>query len=427
MTGKMIKPKICFFASRRYWDNAGKLQEAFEKMRQEMADISGDVCLISSDEEAETLEPGDVMVAVPMSGATQQPVMNAAKKFAVVCLYPGYINGNFNEAVAKQMLFLNAAPALMDVYGVIKRENTHVFLCLNPETLKRTLRAVKGYFKLQSSRLLLIGAVEPWVISAGRDLGVYKDKLGVEIETVQLDEVIRHYNETDPKAAKELYHMWKERACKIFEPAESDILNAARLCIALQRLIRSYHADGAALACFNLLQKLNTTSCLAVSYINNNTDYVVACEGDTDSAVTMLMMRTLTDGALWMANPNLQQDKSVNFVHCTAPVRISGTQCQYTLRSHHESGIGVSTQVDFPDGLTLTACRISDMASKITVHTATGKKGVYEPSCRTQYNIMFDDFDKYIKNVLGCHQVFAFKDISEAVKIIAGLLGLQVL
>ena len=134
-----------------------------------------------------------------------------------------------------------------------------------------------------------------------------------------------------------------------------------------------------AIACFNLLS-LGTTSCLGVSYINDCTAQMAACEGDLDSAVTMLMMKRLTDTKPWMANPGLHPKGIVNFSHCTAPLAVDGRQdCPYILRSHHESGIGVSLQVEIPGSVRLTACRVSGVWGTFT---GAGRDGGTGPAGR---------------------------------------------
>lgn len=146
-----------------------------------------------------------------------------------------------------------------------------------------------------------------------------------------------------------------------------------------------------------------------------------------DSAVTMLMMKHLTSTKLWMANPGLQPDGTVNFSHCTAPICCMGDPLPCTLRSHHESGIGVSLQVELPQKKRVTACRISDEASKMTVHLGYSAAGPYETACRTQMHVRFDDAPHYLRTVLGCHQVFAFEDVEEKLLRLAALFGLDVL
>lgn len=418
---------VYFFYSKRYWTDGEFLNDSLEDMKADFIGIGSKVMFIDAEDGFPEDEGGRVMVAVPMSGAVQPVVLKAAEKFDAVCIYPGYVEDNFNEKARLGMLELNAAPAVMDIYAVLKRKKEHVFLCENIEDLKSTIRAADAYFKIQGSKLVLIGDTEPWVISSSRDFDIYRDRLGVEIINISLDDMIRKYEKVTAEEARELYDTWKFGAYEIVEPTDADITNASRLIVTLLRIIEENEADGIAVACFDLLHRLNTTACLSLSHINSKTDYIAACEGDLDSAVTMLFMKQLTDARLWMANPNLQKDKTVNFVHCTAPTESNGVSFSYKLRNHHESGIGVSPQVDFPDGLRLTAIRISDDASTITINTGTGENGTREPTCRTQYRVKFDDYESYIKNVLGCHQVFVFDDISKEAAILADMFKLKLL
>jgi hypothetical protein len=72
----------------------------------------------------------------------------------------------------------------MDTYAVLRRGERPTLLCDSPEALEGSVRAVSAYLGLRGSRLLLIGAVEPWVVSASRDLSLYKSRFGVEIEQI---------------------------------------------------------------------------------------------------------------------------------------------------------------------------------------------------------------------------------------------------
>ena len=128
-----------------------------------------------------------------------------------------------------------------------------------------------------------------------------------------------------------------------------------------------------------------------------------------------------------MANPNLLGDGRINFVHCTAPTSVLGAPCPYRLRSHHESGIGVSTEVELPDGLTLTACRFSAETGRLSVRRAIGRRGEAQTTCRTQYEVTLSDYGAYLADPLGCHQVLAFEDISREMAALGEMLGLRVL
>ena len=250
-------------------------------------------------------------------------------------------------------------------------------------------------------------------------------KLGIEIEQIAQEEVANRYLATTEAEARPYYDKYRGGASSCVEPTEQDLMNASRMTAALVATLCEHRADGMAIACFNLLS-LGTTSCVGVSYINDCTDMVAACEGDLDSAVTMLMLKRLTDTKVWMANPGLHPQGVVNFSHCTAPLAVDGHQdCPFILRSHHESGIGASLQVEMPNGVRLTACRISGVWGTYTVQAATGENGPREECCRTQLYVKFDDFDRYVKTALGCHQVFCFEDVTEAFDQLARWMGLQ--
>lgn len=422
-----MKVVLCCFAAHRYWTDKEELQKAFACITDKMEDICTEAYLVDDNFELCTLENNNenLMIALPMSGAVQPNIIKAAKAFSKVLLFTGYIKNTFENDISKKMLINNAAPAVMDVYAVLKREKESVNLCTSLIELQKRVNAASVVEKLKTSRLLAIGQTEPWVISAVKDWNIVKNRFGIEIINVDQSELVEIYNNLE-NSETEYGAEWFDGAQKIIEPTRSDISDATRFQTALINLIEKYNADGAAIACFNLL-KTGTTSCLGVSYINTYTDYVVSCEGDMDSAITMLIMKLLAKDNVWMANPNIQADGTVNFVHCTAPVVINGEKCNYILRNHHESGIGVSTQVELPQNVNLTACRISNNVSQITIQGGVGTKGEYEPSCRTQLCVKFDDYEKYIKTALGCHQIFVFKDIKQELVYLAETLEFEIL
>lgn len=422
-----MKIILCCFASSRYWTNRAELKNAVECIKNDIKTLCDTVILIDEQFNFNYLKEynDSLMVALPMSGGVQPDIIRATEYFEKVLIYAGYVKGNFDDEITKKMVIGNAAPAVMDVYAVLKRKG-NIHLCSNREELKKRINVYQACEKIRGSKLLAIGNTEPWVISAVRDWKVVKDRFGIEIINVTQEELIEIYENTNSDYAEGFYKQWREKSKDVIEPTESDLLNASKFQTALINLIEKYGASGAAVACFNML-KTGTTSCLGVSYINTYTDYVVSCEGDMDSAITMLIMKALAKDSPWMANPNIQPDNTVNFVHCTAPTCINGKECDYILRNHHESGIGVSTQVQLPLNVNMTACRISDNLSKMMVQKCTGTSGEYEPSCRTQLKVKLEDYHKYIYDSLGCHLIFVFEDIKQELIYLAEEFDIEVL
>lgn len=423
-----MKVISAFFASTRYWTEQDKLTTAYKMAAEQMKGITDTCVLIRNGDllELPQAEPEDCLVIVPMSGAVQKVVLEAASKYKFICLFASCVNGNFEQNLCREMLRLNASPTLIDSYAVLKRTHPHALLAVDFDELKRNLKVLRAYSYVANARLLLIGETEPWVVSNSHRLSVYQERLGVEIRQIGYEELLQYYEETKEEETERLVYHFKSRSEKIVEPTDDDMNRACRFAVALVKLIEKYHAAGAALACFHLIEVLNINSCLGVSYINDCTDQFVACEGDMDSAVTMLLMKKLSNDKLWMANPNLQPDKTVNFVHCTAPLTVCGRQCRCTLRNHHETHLGVSPAVEFPAGQEITLCRISRDVSAMTVQKGISVSEPYEDSCRTQMRVKLDDFHKYLDTVLGCHQVITFGDITKELIMLGRLLKMEI-
>ena len=420
-----MKVVYAFYAAHRYWPDEKQLEEA-------CAEVAVSFCggceyeLCWDDRPPLAAAKGDCLVIIPFSGAVQKTILADAQAYQKVILCGAYIRGNASVSVTEAMLRANAAPALMDTWGVLRRTHPNASLVLTQAELKKKLRIAAAAEHISHAKILKIGETEPWVVSNASSSAVYEKQFGVQILPVLQEEVIRRFEALSSEAAQPYQNWFKNNSIHIAEPSDADLLAASRMAAALMQLMEDYEADGAAIACFNLL-KTGTTMCAGVSYINDCTDKAISCEGDMDSVITMLMMKKLTVHKLWMANPGLQPDQTIHFSHCTAPICVMQTPWPTTLRSHHESGIGVSLQVDIPSGIPITACRISDECRKMTIHKGITVPGSYEPACRTQAYVRFNNFEHYLNTVLGCHQVIAFEDISEELNELARIFGVEVL
>lgn len=417
----LTKTMYYFFAARRYWSDEAMLQESYLALARELG-APADCRLVTEPDELVDLEAGQTLVAVPMSGAVQSMILQAAKQSAVTVLLAGYVEGCFSHTHTQRMLERNAAPTVMDCWAVLRRGG-QALLATGQVELEHCRRAAESVCALRSAKLLLVGQPEPWVISVSRETQRYTSLLGVTIEQVEQRELEACYRATGDAAADAFSAPIRAGADGMREPTVGDLRQAGRMGAALSSLLDQHSADGVAVACFSLLST-GTTACLGVSILNDSGRRVAACEGDLDSACTMLLMKGLASTRLWMANPSLQADGTVSFSHCTAPLHICGTPCPYLLRSHHESGIGVSPQVELPLVERVTACRISSEEAAVTIQTAVPVPGPREATCRTQLRVRWDAPDRYLPTALGCHQVFAFEDISHELRLAAGLLGL---
>jgi len=413
------------FFSRKYWPVEDEIVQAIEIIK-ENTDTQDVAVIINGDFSAVPQKDYDALVAVPMSGSVQPDIIHAAKEFKHIALYAAYVQGSLPLEWTNRILCANAAPTVMDVYGVLKRDLEKTVLLLNGhKAFLQYQRACRAYERVKNGRLLMIGEPEPWVISISRNYEDYERNLGVSIVSAEQNELIELYHATNFEEAEAVYQFFRNGAMRIFEPTNEDMIRCARMAWALERLLRRYSADGAAISCFNLIGQTGVNPCIGVSHINSATDRFVACEGDIDSAITMLMMKELTDEKPWMANPILMEDDTITFSHCTAPFLVHGENQAFTLRNHHETGIGVSPCVSYRPGLQMTLLRYSGISNALTVNTGESLPTELLPTCRTQLRIRLADYHRFISNVIGCHQVMTFQNIEKEARLLSELLHVK--
>lgn len=421
-----MKALTALFFSTNYWKDRAEMETAIAAIEEK---FDGDkVAVIDGVSEREIhAQDYDFLIVVPCSGAVQPDILKLGEEFQKIVLFAGYVPGNYELELTDKMLCKNAAPTLMDTYSVLKRDPEKIVsVQKNFADLARCRKVLAAYDRVRAGKILVIRGPEPWVISVSRDYEVYEKNLGIRMEVTSQDELIELYEETTFEEAKEIYAFYREDAREIVEPTEEDLMRCARLAKAMLKLIASHQADGIAIACFNLIGRIQVNPCLGVSYINGETSHFAACEGDVDSAVTMLLMQGLTEEKPWMANPCLQQDETINFAHCTAPLHVHGKKQEFLLRNHHETGVGASPRVFYDLGMRMSMFRYSGVEHALTINMGTSVEGRYEPNCRTQMRIRPDDYNHYMDTVLGCHQVMTFEDIECEMRELCRLLQIEV-
>lgn len=418
MKGRKLRKIAVFFNATKYIPR-DECELIYEKATGEIPFTLDRTYLVQDDALDEVMkEDGDaVCVLMPLSGSVQTSVVRVARHFRSVIFFPASMKGGFSDALSDRLLRANAAPALMDAYAVSKRFSGHIEMMVSFDRVERRMRTLEAEAYIRSAKLLLIGDIEPWVVSSSRDLRAYERKFGFTIEHMPYDELISRFEMTTDEDATSLYRYFMGRGGKLKGVEDEDVRRASRFALSLVRLLDEKEADGCALACFNLIPKIGTTACLAFSYINGQGGKVAACEGDIESLITMLIARKLTTKPLWMANPNLQADGSINFVHCTAPIEIDGER-EYNLMRHHETGKGVSPEVSMPRDSDVSMLRVGNTGEAFTAMRAHAIEAIHENSCRSQMRLMPEDPEKYLRTSLGCHQVMAFEDITEMFRMV---------
>jgi L-fucose isomerase-like protein len=245
-------------------------------------------------------------------------------------------------------------------------------------------RDVEARRLLIQSKIGLIGSPSGWLVASSPDREVVRSVWGPHIVRISLEEFIETLTGTDvPDAVGEPVDAAAREVC---EPTPVDVASAERLYRALGMMAEKDGFDAVALRCFDLVEELGTTGCVALSRLGDD-GITAGCEGDVVSTVAMLWIRFLLGEVSWMANPAAVDvaANSLTLAHCTIPRRMVE---DYALRSHFESGLGVAIAGRLPDGpVTLVRIGGRSMARLWLAEGEVTGAGSSENMCRTQAEV----------------------------------------
>jgi L-fucose isomerase-like protein len=160
---------------------------------------------------------------------------------------------------------------------------------------------------------------------------------------------------------------------------------------------------------------------------------IAGCEGDIDTTLTMLISYYLTNKPVWLANIcSIDRVKNtLTFAHCTIATKLLEDGSKVTLRSHFESGKGVSIQGTLKLGQKVTIARLGGpKMDRMVIATGTIRRSDmgHEHMCRVQVEVRLDGkVEAFINNLLGNHVTIVKGDISSKLQDLCDKLGINVI
>lgn len=253
---------------------------------------------------------------------------------------------------------------------------------------------------MRGARVGVIGNPSDWLIASNIDYDAVAAEFGIEFIQIPLKEVEDEFNSPDLKP-----EAGRLDSYPTVEPNRKDIEMAVRLARAVGNVAKRYELDAFTLKCFDLLDSLHTTGCLALSWLNAE-GIPAGCEGDLPALLSMLMADRLTGQRAFMANPSGidTENNEIILAHCTLPFDMGS---DIVLRSHFESGIGVAIQAAIPLGAATVLKWWGPKMQFGFVSDAEIVENLSNPSlCRTQIRLKLKEPVEYFLNrPLGNHHV----------------------
>jgi hypothetical protein len=322
-----------------------------------------------------------------------------------------------------------------------RRQGHRVALLVSSDLdeLERGLRLLRVIPMMQKSRILLFPPARG--TASACDPKQVKSRLGADVVAIDQKEFLQTLTALDEQAVQAEIDAWTKGAKQILEPNKEDIEKAARISIALQRLVQQEQADGLAIGtCMGWLA--HGFPCLGFARLRDG-GIPAACEGDMDSLLTMLLFQYAVERPGFQGNATFDTSRSALWTaHCTAPLKMDGPdgeEAPYLLRGHSEvQGSGCVPEVQYRVGETITRTKFVNLD---TILASTGEiievpeKAVH--GCRTQIVTKVRDAAKMAENwslsldtedaMTLLHRVVVYGDHMQDLRHLANLMDLKVL
>ena len=306
----------------------------------------------------------------------------------------------------------NSLPAALEMLSYVKSHNEKGRIFHGD--MAKLLKQIKKYAKINSvkhkinnSKIGVIGNPSDWLIASEVDYDEAKNNWGIELVDIKLDEIYESFNKQEDEKVQDIVNKFLVSAEEVVENNQKDTEDAAKVYLALKEIVQKYNLDALTIRCFDLVEKLETTGCLALSYLNDE-GIVAGCEGDVPAAFTMLVIKYLLDEESFMANPYKidSESNNVKFAHCTVPTALC---TNYISRSHFETGIGVGIQGIIPEGPATVLKIGGEKLNKYYLAEGSIDANLNSPhACRTQIEVSFEGIDienYFFENPIGNHHI----------------------
>ncbi len=372
----------------------------------------------------QTLSSGvDALAYIIASGGTEGTILDSAKDVAL----PIFLLANSSD---------NSFAAACEVLPKLRSIGKCTKLIFSEKIGGPAVREMKQIGeiheviqKLRRTRLGLIGDPSPWLVSICTDFQLIRDRIGPRIVQVDLSELVKEVEKIPSSEARRISEGFLSNVLKMIEPTETDVVQAAKIYLGLKSLVEKYDLNAFSIRCFDLIPILGNTGCFAVSKMIDE-GIIAGCEGDIDTTLTMLVLNYLTNEPVWLANTCSidHAENTLTFAHCTIATKLLESTSKVVLRSHFESGKGVSIQGALKREQKVTIVRLGGpRLDRMLIATGVVRQSDmgYERMCRTQVEVRLDgNVEAFIKTPLGNHVVIVRGDVSSRLQGLCDSLGI---
>ncbi|RPH32924.1 MAG: hypothetical protein EHM93_07010 [Bacteroidales bacterium] len=271
-----------------------------------------------------------------------------------------------------------------------------------------------GIRRLHGQRLGLVGNPSDWLVSSVVSPFIMQTRLGVEQVDISWNDII--LDEVKQVAPDFTSLFSSENSSELFE--------SGKVYEGLVSLVPFYKLNALSVDCFSLVNQTCHTACLALSKLNLD-GLPSGCEGDTCSALGLMVGYEVCGVIPWMANTAYINGDKALFAHCTAPANLYK---KFKTQSHYETNNGLALSGELK-GEVVTIFRFENTLNKIfiTLAKVTDHPKI-KNACRTQLEVQLTNAAQdYFKNrPFGNHHLILPGDWVQRLTLASQLLRMEV-
>ena len=308
-----------------------------------------------------------------------------------------------------------------------------VWVAVDYQDLNNYLGVLSVKKKLGQTKILILNADYPhwerFLCRVHGDREAIKEKLGIELEYMKSEDVIRKWENIDENRVKPIVEKWTREAEKIVEPEEKDLIAVAKLYLVMEDLLKEKNAHAITMA---YGEGPLPVPCFAYTNLRDE-GIPSACEADIISLLSMVILNYVAEKPCFMGNTFIDTtDDTLILSHCVCPRKMEGYNANpapYTLRRYHKEKFpgSLTAFVKMKSSQEVTICRLSGdlknmlIASGIIVDSVEMDDDTY---CRVKAKVKIKNPKEFIHKTTGNHHVMVYGDYREQLRKLNEVLGI---
>ncbi len=209
------------------------------------------------------------------------------------------------------------------------------------------------------------------------------ERFGVSFINKNSKDLMSAFDAIKDEEAMPIVQKWTNNSLGVIEPSDSDMLESAKLYLAIRRMAEQVNAAAVTIDCLTLSYQDELGSnrhmypCLSHFQMMEDGSLGV-CEADIDSTIASLIVLYTTGRYGFVSDPVIDTSSDqIIYAHCVACRKVYESKdpriCEYYIRSHAEDQMGASVQIIFPEGEKLTTINVYNKEGCASIHSSVSK------------------------------------------------------